>query len=61
MMQFDLFHIYTVDEHTLSVLSNTRFMSTDDCKKQHGFVYEIFKKLPAPEILYLGAYFRYEK
>ncbi len=57
MMQFDLFHIYTVDEHTLSVLSNTRFMSTDDCKNKYGFVYEIFKKLPAPEILYLGALF----
>ena len=57
MMQFDLFHIYTVDEHTLSVVSNTRFMSTNDCKDKYSFVYEIFKKLSSPEILYLGALF----
>ena len=57
MMQFDLFHIYTVDEHTLSVLSYTRYMSTKDCKNKYGFVYEIFKNLLSPEILYLGALF----
>ena len=57
MMQFDLFHIYTVDEHTLSVLSNTRYMSTQNCKIKYPFVYGVFKKLLSPEILYLGAIF----
>ena len=57
MMQFDLFHIYTVDEHTLAVLSYTRYMSTKDCKNKYSFVYEIFKNLLSPEILYLGAIF----
>ena len=57
MMQFDLFHIYTVDEHTLSVLSNVRFMSTKECQKKYPFVFEIFKNLRHPEILYLGAIF----
>ena len=57
MMQFDLFHIYTVDEHTLAVLSYARYMSTKDCKNKYGFVYEIFKNLLSPEILYLGAIF----
>mgnify|MGYP001293636686 CR=1 FL=1 len=57
MMQFDLFHIYTVDEHTLSVLSNTRYMDSNECKIKYTFVYEIFKKLLSPEILYLGAIF----
>lgn len=57
MMQFDLFHIYTVDEHILSVLSNTRYMSTSNCNLKYSFVYEIFKKLLSPEILYLGAIF----
>ena len=57
MMQFDLYHIYTVDEHTLSVLSNTRYMSTLDCKNNYNFIYQIFKKLISPEILYLGALF----
>jgi len=57
MMQFDLFHIYTVDEHTLSVLSNTRYMDTNECKINYPFVYAIFKKLLSPEILYLGAIF----
>ena len=57
MMQFDLFHIYTVDEHTLSVLSNTRYMSTQNCKIKYPFIYEVFKNLLSPEILYLGAIF----
>lgn len=57
MMQFDLFHIYTVDEHTLSVLSNVRYMSSDHCMNKRPFVYEIFKKATSPEILYLGALF----
>ena len=57
MMQFDLFHIYTVDEHTLSVLSNTRYMSTEDCKVKYPFVFEVFKNLLSPEILYLSAIF----
>ena len=57
MMQFDLFHIYTVDEHTLSVLSNTRYMSSQECKLKHNFVHEVFEKLLSPEILYLGALF----
>lgn len=57
MMQFDLFHIYTVDEHTLAVLSNTRYMNSEDCKNKYGFVYEVFKNLLSPEILYLGALF----
>ena len=57
MMQFDLFHIYTVDEHTLSVVSNTRFMNTNECRDKYSFIYEIFKKLSSPEILYLGALF----
>ena len=57
MMQFDLFHIYTVDEHTLSVLSNVRYMSSDHCMDKRPFVFEIFKKVPSPEILYLGALF----
>ena len=56
-MQFDLFHIYTVDEHTLSVLSNTRYMSTEDCKVKYPFVFEVFKNLLSPEILYLSAIF----
>ena len=33
MIQFDLFHIYTVDEHTLSVLSNVRYMSSENAKR----------------------------
>jgi YjbE family integral membrane protein len=53
MMQFDLFHIYTVDEHTLSVVSNTRYMSTQDCKSKYSFVYEIFKKNTSCSFNYL--------
>ncbi len=57
MMQFDLFHIYTVDEHTLSVLSNISFMTTLECKNKNLFVYQVFEHIISPEILYLSAIF----
>ena len=57
MMQFDLFHIYTVDEHTLAVFSYARYMSTKDCKNKYNGLCMKFLKIYFPEILYLGAIF----
>ena len=56
-MQFDLFHIYTVDEHTLSVLSNLRFMGTKECNKKYKFIYEVYKNIKDKEVLYLSSLF----
>ena len=55
-MQFDLFHIYTVDEHTFKVVRNMRQMKLFKLK---GFEleYELINKIPKIEILYLAGIF----
>ena len=55
-MQFDLFHVYTVDEHTFKVVRNMRQMQIEfheDFKLEH----ELLKKIPKVEILYLAGLF----
>jgi [protein-PII] uridylyltransferase len=55
-MQFDLFHVYTVDEHTFKVVRNMRQMLIeydDEFKLEH----ELLNKLPKVEILYLAGLF----
>ncbi|WP_020396758.1 [protein-PII] uridylyltransferase [Thiolinea disciformis] len=56
-MQYDLFHAYTVDEHTLYVISNVRRYSTAKGASELPFCSEIFKTLAKPELLYLAALF----
>ena len=55
-MQFDLFHVYTVDEHTLKVVRNMRQVAIND---EDGFEleYELSKKLPKIELLYISGLF----
>lgn len=56
-MQYDLFHVYTVDQHTLFVIRNlSRFMDPDYAK-QFSLCAQIMPALPKPEILYLSALF----
>lgn len=56
-MQYDLFHMYTVDEHTLFVLRNLRRLSTSIGAQELPFCAEVFKTLRNPELLYLAALF----
>ena len=56
-MQHDLFHIYTVDEHTLNVVENLRRFSKFELKHEFPDCYEIFKQFKKPYILYLAAIF----
>ncbi|HPY40101.1 MAG TPA: [protein-PII] uridylyltransferase [Thiolinea sp.] len=56
-MQYDLFHAYTVDEHTLFVISNVRRYSTEKSADEFPMCSEIFKRLQKPELLYLAALF----
>ncbi len=56
-MQYDLFHVYTVDEHTLVVISYVRRYSTERGARELPVGAEIFKNLPKPELLYLAALF----
>ncbi len=56
-MQYDLFHAYTVDEHTLNVVRNIRRLSTAIGAEELPFCSEIFHTLKNPMILYLGGLF----
>ncbi|MEK9932830.1 MAG: [protein-PII] uridylyltransferase [Methylophilaceae bacterium] len=56
-MQHDLFHIYTVDEHTLNVIENIRRYSKDKLKHEFPLSNEIFKSFKKPYLLYLAALF----
>lgn len=56
-MQYDLFHIYTVDEHTLFVIRNLRRFSLDKHNDELPFCNDIFMLIAKPDVLYLAALF----
>ena len=56
-MQYDLFHIYTVDEHTLFVIRNLRRFSIKAHEKEFPLCRDVFKLIPKPEVLYIAALF----
>ncbi len=57
LMQFDLFHIFTVDEHILTVIQNMRLFATDEYKEKFPICNELTKKIPKLELLYLAGLF----
>jgi [protein-PII] uridylyltransferase len=56
-MQYDLFHAYTVDEHTLFVVSNLRRFALTRFNEEFPQCSEIMQGLEQPEIAYLGGLF----
>ena len=56
-MQYDLFHVYTVDEHSLFVVRNLRMFA--DPSRYHEFpnCADIFARLPKPELIYIAGLF----
>src|SRR5690606_32395297 len=56
-MQYDLFHVYTVDLHTLFVLRNVRRFSVPEHANWQPTCSKIFPTLEHPEILYVAALF----
>jgi len=56
-MQFDLFHTYTVDEHTIRVLQKLDQVADQNNSHQHPLCVAIYTKLAQPEILRLAAMF----
>jgi len=56
-MQFDLFHVYTVDQHTLFLVRNLRQFAHARDAEQFGHAIEIFRHIERPEVLYLGGLF----
>ena len=56
-MQHDLFHAYTVDEHTLFLVGNLRRFSCDEFRDEFPLCSEVFYQLPKPELLYIAGLF----
>ncbi len=56
-MQYDLFHIYTVDEHTLFVIRNLRRFALEKHSDELPFCNDIFLMISKPEVLYLAGLF----
>ena len=53
-MQHDLFHIYTVDAHTLQVVENMRKFRLPDAINAFPVAAHIYKNLPKVELLYIA-------
>lgn len=53
-MQHDLFHIYTVDAHTLQVVENMRRFRLPEAKENYPIAAHIATKLPKIELLYIA-------
>lgn len=56
LMQFDMFHTYTVDEHTMRVLKNIYTFSQTKTEN-FGFFKQVYKQLDKPELLFIAALF----
>jgi [protein-PII] uridylyltransferase len=56
-MQHDLFHIYTVDEHTLFLVRNLRRFSCQEYQSEFPLCSEIYEQLPKPELLFIAGLF----
>ncbi|MEX0738025.1 MAG: [protein-PII] uridylyltransferase [Pseudohongiella sp.] len=53
-MQHDLFHIYTVDAHTLQVVENMRRFRLPEAEENFPIAAHIVNKLPKIELLYIA-------
>ena len=53
-MQHDLFHIYTVDAHTLNLIKHLRKLQYTPVSEKFPLASKIMGKLPKPELIYLA-------
>ncbi|MDF2277060.1 [protein-PII] uridylyltransferase, partial [Aeromonas caviae] len=56
-MQFDMFHAYTVDEHTHRLLQNIHRFPNPASRQTHPLCHEVFTQLRKPELLSIAALF----
>ncbi len=56
-MQHDLFHIYTVDAHTMMVIRNMRRLHYRSSEEKFPVAYHCIKHLPKIELLYIAGLF----
>ena len=57
LMQFDLFHIYTVDEHILRVLQNLEDFLQQTKTEKFPLCSQVIAQIPEPSLLYISALF----
>jgi len=56
-MQFDLFHVYTVDQHILFVVRNLRRFAYGKYRNEFAHAADIYRQIDHPELLYMAALF----
>ncbi|WP_310234973.1 [protein-PII] uridylyltransferase [Luteimonas terrae] len=56
-MQFDLFHVYTVDQHTLAVLRNIASFASEAPDERFSSAHEVWPQLRKPELLLIAGLF----
>ncbi len=57
LMQYDLFHIYTVDEHILTVVRNLRRFTVHEFALEFPLCSHVIATLPKPELVYIAGLF----
>ncbi|CAM5391795.1 Bifunctional uridylyltransferase/uridylyl-removing enzyme [Stutzerimonas stutzeri] len=53
-MQHDLFHIYTVDAHTLNVIESLRKLTKPGVAEKYPLASALIERLPKPELIYIA-------
>lgn len=56
-MQHDLFHAYTVDEHTLKVIRNLRRFLHPECAQEYPLASQLMNEFEHPWLIYIAALF----
>ncbi|MFA0440074.1 [protein-PII] uridylyltransferase [Vibrio sp. 10N.286.49.C2] len=56
-MQFDLFHVYTVDEHSIRLLNHIHTFSQEENHSKHPICCEVYPRMQKKELLILAAIF----
>ncbi len=52
LMQFNMYHHYTVDEHLIRAVGNIASIERGELKSEHPLSHDIIKRIPTREVLY---------
>jgi [protein-PII] uridylyltransferase len=55
LMQFNMYHHYTVDEHLLMAIGNVARLERGELKQDHPLVSDLIKRVKSREVLYVAA------
>ncbi len=56
-LQYDLFHVYTVDAHSLFVVRNLLEFNSESSERHFPLAHSIMKRVAKPELLYIAGLF----